>query len=279
MKLKDILQPTKKLIESRNGTPDLPTNLTDLDEYTFGLHKKELTVIGGRPSQGKSSLALWIAIQLANIGKKILFFSLEMSKEQLCERIIANLCRIDNWKLRQGSQIPKERFDMVDKMVQEMKLDIIDDSGYSYEDIILEAVGDSHHFMENQAMYDVVFIDYIQMISWVKNYRSKLDAIEEYVRELHNFAKKFNVAVVVVSQVNRGATQHKESRPTMSELKNSGSLEEVSDCVLLCYYPYKYNSEKYTQEEFYIIVEKNRHGPTGLCTVKFEPLYYDFKEK
>lgn len=254
----EILETVLKNIEERSDKPTYPTGLKDLDDLLWGLHKKELLIMGARTSQGKSSLALQFALNLAQRGQKVAYFSLEMSQEQLVERMIAYHTRINNRAIRHGiakAQL-RSHYDSLRKFSQGLKL-LIDEGGYLFEEIVevCEVLN-----------FDFVFIDYIQMVS-SKGYRSKLEAIDEYVRKLKELSKVLNFGGVIVSQVNREGV----GGMGLEHLKGSGTLEEHPDTVLLMEWDWD-------KKEYWIRVEKQRHGECGKVEVNYEPEYYTFTD-
>jgi replicative DNA helicase len=245
-------------VDQRSDKPTYPTGLKTLDDLLWGLHKKELLIMGARTSQGKSSLALQFALSLASQGQKVAYFSLEMSKEQLVERMIAYHTRINNRAIRHGlAKIQlRQHYDSLRKYSQGLKL-LIDEGGYQFEEIVEVC---------ELLKFDFVFIDYIQMVS-MKGYRSKLEAIDEYVRKFKELAKVLDFGGIIVSQVNREGADHMG----IQHLKGSGTLEEHPDTVLLM--EWDWDAKTYT-----IRVEKQRHGECGKVEVCYEPEYFAFSD-
>lgn len=257
MHVRQICHKVIQDILNRESTPSLPTNLPALDDALWGLHKKELLVIGGRTSEGKTSLATQIAFNLSQ-ASRVIFVSLEMTKEQLVERIICNHFSINSEAIRSGMC----REDIVVKQQE------IEDLFKNRQFIIVDDVGRTPESLEAEfeglpVMPDVLVVDHLQQIS-VRN-KSRLDALEEYVRYLKSFALKNNVAVVLVSQLNRGA--HEGDRPQLYHLKACGAIEEIADTAILIY-----NHKDGTE----LLIEKQRHGPTGKLNVVFEKWFYRF---
>jgi len=271
-RLDGILKNTIESIYDRGTTPKLPTNLTSLDEQIWGLHKKELLTIGARPGEGKSSLGLQIAWSLSNSNKRVLFLSLEMSKEQLTERLLSHVMEIDNIDLRHGNVTEeiKDKINEFKKIVEELPLLITDNIGYSIEEV--------NYLIENaDPPFDIVILDYIQLCR-LGRFMNRVDAITEYLRAIKELSVKHNFAAVVLSQINRAAADNKNKRPQLQQLKGSGSLEEHSDTVILLYWPY--NNEPCDDPLRYeILVEKQRNGPVGQVNLVFEPKYFKFIDR
>jgi len=272
--LPEIFAGVRKDFLSRQSTPELPTGLDDLDKIIWGLHRKELLTIGARPSVGKSALAVQLALNLNDINRNVLFISLEMSKEQIIERMFCNVANIDNLKLRQGKvdiQHFEEYFPIFERMVSAMPLLVVDNCGYDFTDV-------EKLITEMEPRPDIVFLDYIQLVSQGRH-SSKAMSVEEYFRKLKELSITYNFSMVVLSQIKRMTEQRQNKRPTMDELKWSGSLEEHSDTIMLLYWPYHYEVDYYDNKEFEIHVAKQRHGSTGLARVNFLPWHYRFENR
>jgi len=263
----------KEDLKSRKSVPQYPTKLRDLDKLIWGIHKKELFVIGARPSMGKTSLAGQLAFNLADANHNVLFISLEMSKEQIVERLFCNVTRINNLDLREGKidDKVKARMDIFDKLIENLPLCVVDRCGYNFSDI--ETL-----IKEMDPKPDIVFLDYIQLISQGRH-QNKVSAIEEYFRRLKELSISYNLAMIVLSQIRRMSEGRQNRRPTMDELKGSGSLEEHSDSVALIYWIKRSEFSHEDINEFEINVAKQRHGAIGLVKVDFFPQYFSFSDR
>ena len=255
----EIFEDLKKEIKTRDGKVKYSTGLTELDKLTFGLWKKELLVAAARTSEGKSMFTLSLAKELADIGEKVIFFSLEMSKEQLVERLLTNICHINNLDLREGKAWKQlqEKEPVFKNWIENAKLLIDDQNGYTFENIMK---------VVNLINPDWVIVDYIQMVSQ-KGYRDKLSALDEFIKEIHRVGKDKNYGTILVSQVNRQGV----GGSGMHHLKSTGTLEEHADSV----YMLEWDKEK---AEYNIRVEKNRHGACGKIKVDFKPQYSEFND-
>ena len=260
--LSEIWTDLRERLIKQKPTPEYPIGLREIDEILWGMKKSELTVIGGRTSVGKSDMALYISRQLADIGQRVVYFSLEMSKEQILQRLFSSICRVDNRLLR-GDTAKKEvdtHRVVFEDWIENIKLLIDDEYGYVYKDMVevCEIIKP-----------DFVIIDYIQMIS-TKGFRNKLDAIEEYVRMLKQLAVKMNMGVVLVSQLNRTAV----GNPTMSAMKHAGVIEEHPGIVLTLNWDWEKDPPEYR-----VNIEKNRYGEVRHnIKLNYLPQYSDFKE-
>jgi len=229
--------------------------------------------IGARPSEGKTALAGDIAFRLADNNNNVLFISLEMSKEQIVERMFCNATRTNNLKLREGglNDETRKRVVVFEKLIEELPLLIVDQCGYDFRDV--ETL-----IREMDPRPDVVFLDYIQLISQGM-YKQKFTAIEEYFRKLKELSVKYNFAMVCLSQIRRPEESRRAKRPTMDELKGSGALEEHSDTVALIYW-IKHNEYGHPDvNEFEVNIAKQRHGAIGLVKLNFFPQHYLFQDR
>ena len=257
-KVSEIYDTLKEDILQRTGEIKYPFGLSELDEKTLGVHKKELLCIGARTSAGKSAFAINMVRNLCDKNVKIAYLSLEMSSEQLVERLLTNICEIDNIELRSGRALDKvEMHDGVfRRWAEDVKLLIDDKYGYEFGNVVK---------IVEELRPDFLVLDYIQMIS-VKGFRGgKLEAIEEYVRMLKQLTIEYDMGAIILSQLNRTA----EDNPCMSKLKWAGILEEHSDSVLLL----EWNWEK---QEYLVRIAKQRHGMVGNLVVDFKPQFSKF---
>ena len=250
--LSEIYKDVQKDISVRGTVPKHQTGLIDLDEILWGLHKRELMIIGGKSSQGKSDFALNIIKNLVDEHRRIIYFSLEMSKEQLVERLLSNFCVIDNQLLRRG--LAKEAISAKEnsfiEWIDDIKLLIDDSCGY-YFDTVLDVC--------NNIKPEFIVIDYIQMIS-IRGHKSKLEAIEDYVRRLKQYANENNVGIILLSQLNKEG-----------DLKWAGVLREHPDTVLLLNWDWE-------KQEYIVTIDKQRHGEIGKIKLEYLPQYSLFKD-
>jgi len=255
----ELSSKVKEEIFNRTGEIEYPTGLTQLDNMLWGLHKKEVTVIGARTSMGKTVMAIHLAKELADANCTVLYLTLEMGAIQICERLVTNICEFNNIKLREGEDlyILEERISLFENWAKRVDLYIDDQSGY-HIDKLFEAV--------KRCQPDFVIIDYIQMISTLE-FNNKLHAIEDFVKEIKKMGEARNFGTILISQINREGVD----RPYMHHLKHAGILEEHPDTVLLLHWDSF--GGRYT-----IFVEKQRHGIVGKVEVKFEPQFNRFTD-
>lgn len=261
-----VLSITTRL-ENQTGKPELQTNIRVIDDYCQGLHKGQIFTIGGRPGDGKTSLMLQIALGLVKNQVKTTIISLEMTAEQVMERLFSLEMEVDtfaNQKLA-GQFIPKRVFDALCELgnySQEWKkyLHIIDDFGYTTAEMI--RLFDDIYEDKPQ----VVLIDHLQHIRCEN--RKTLEAIDDYLLMTKEFAKKNGICFVVLSQVNRQGNE----KPTLAHLKSSGKIEEISDSVLLI----ETDKLKLDQNNCKFHIAKQRYGPVGTHELYFCGAYTKF---
>ena len=258
---------TEEMFSKRGKAPEMPIlSIPKLDHFLWGLHRKELTMIGARPSNGKSILAIQLAWDMAKQGKNVYFMSLEMASPRIMERIFTYEYCIDNsdiWKgaVRTDAKIA-HKWDMFKKQIANTKLIISDMIGRTAQDLeTIEKAFSKHP--------DVIIIDHLNEISSEQN---KFIAIEQYLSKIREMAIRRNVALVLCCQVNRSSRTDEDKTPQLHQLKGSGSIEEKADNVILLHYPYLYD-KSISQNELHIIVAKNRYGATGYGKVHIYPQY------
>lgn len=278
MKIKELLKSIESNILNRDNVPEIPTGLTDLDNLIWGFKRKETIVIAGRPSQGKSSLSLFLAYKMAQLGRfKVAVFSLEMGKEEIAERFLAMATHTNNEHIMKGalSEEGKQVIHEYITDVADIELYIHDDIGFKWQDV-------EKYIVEEKP--DILFVDFIQMIT-ANQGQTEREAYSEYIRKAKIFVKQYNCCIVLNSQINRNPDIHAKipDIPKMSELKGSGALEEGSDKVIICHWYWKYHAKKedgseYSKYDYALYVAKNRNGRTGLVQVIFVPENYNFKD-
>jgi len=280
------------------GIVGVPTGLTDLDDRLGGLHKSDLVIIAGRPSMGKTALATNIAFNAAkkmqDEGRKssIAFFSLEMSSEQLSTRILGEQSRIKSNDIRTG-RISEEQFDKfieTSKNVSELPLYIDETPAIS-----IAALSNRARRIKRLYGLDMVVVDYIQLMR-ASNFRDgRVQEISEITQGLKALAKELSVPVLALSQLSRAVEQRDDKKPQLSDLRESGSIEQDADVVIFVYrqsyylkakeprpatvehaeWQAKMNEVSHLAE---LLISKQRHGPTGNITLEFEEMFTKFKD-
>lgn len=277
--LRHSLPEIKQFLFSRGSTPDLPlTTIPIFSDFVWGIQRKCLTIIGARTSEGKSTLALQIAYDLAAQNKTVLFLSLETTVEKMGARLFCLHNRYNNVKAFRGGVVNDPYlWSKFESEISEIPLIINDMLGKSWEDI-------DRVIRDCDLKPDVVIVDYIQTIS-NRDGMNKLDTINEYIRRFREMSIRHDFAGIICSQVNRSIADDKAQGPQLHQLKSSGFLEEHADVVYLLSWPFKNlqpaDGKVATYEQihkFIAYVAKNKDGQTGYRKLKFTPEYYLFED-
>ena len=260
--------------EDKDKYKGFTTGFSDLDNVMTGLNKSDLILIGARPAMGKTSFALNIARNVSAIAKKrVLFFSLEMSKEQLAQRVLATEARVSSSKMRNG-YITEDEWQRLFTAAE-----VLNGCELYFDDTANITVTEMKAKTRKLKGVDCVIIDYLGLITSNKRTENRTTEVSDITRNLKMMAKELKIPVICCAQLNRGTEgRGKSHRPQLSELRESGSIEQDADIVLMLYREDYYQNEKddnepVTEEEakgpktVEVIVAKNRHGETG--TVKF----------
>ena len=255
------------------------TGLRDLDTLTGGLYPGELIVIPGRPSMGKSAVALWMALQAARQGKAVAFFSVEMSKEDNVMRLLSMLSGIDADRIRfKGTnQSERIRLEAAQKELDRLPITIEYCGSDTVEDIRAKA-----QVLYKQDKLEFLFIDYLNLINIVvskTNLQETTDlALGNITRKIKLMAEEMQIPVVLLAQMNR-ESEHRQAPhfPVLSDLRNSGAIEQIADVVIFVYRAEKYNIfyDPKTKEDLrgigLLMVAKNRNGATGVAKFRYNP--------
>ena len=253
------------------------TGFTDLDRSITGLNKSDLVIIGARPAMGKTSLALNMARNTAMLGKKkVVFFSLEMTKEQLAQRVLSTEARVESTKMRTGNITSDEwaRLATATSLLSNCEL--------SFDDTSNMTVPEMKSRIRRLRDVDAVFVDYLQLMKSGQRIENRVQEVSEITRNLKLMAKDLNIPVVVLAQLARSTEgRGKSHKPQLSDLRESGSIEQDADIVIMLY-----RKEYYTDDEGEIpeedkpaineaefIISKNRHGPTNTVKVAWNGDY------
>ena len=246
----------------------VPSGFTDLDELTAGFQAGDLVIIAARPSVGKTALVLNIAQHVGTkTGRTVGIFSLEMSKEQLFIRMLTSEARIDSHRLRTGFLVESDwgRLSHALGTLSEAKVFIDDTPGIG----VLEMRAKSRRLMAEHGL-DVLIIDYIQLMQGRGRFENRTLELAAISRSLKMLAKELNVPVIILSQLSRAPESRSDHRPMLSDLRESGALEQDADVVMLLFRPDQYPDVKPEDENMAEInVAKQRNGPTGLVRLAF----------
>ena len=284
--IKEILWSTfehiERLQESESGITGVPTGFADLDRMTTGLQKGDLCIVAARPSMGKTSFALNVAANAAiahNIPVAI--FSLEMSSEQLVQRLLCAEGRIDAQKLRRGKLSPEEHQRLAGAAghLNTAPIWIDDQPGTNVLEIRAKARRLQSELRSDGKELGMILIDYMQLMSGAGSSESRVQEVSQISRGLKALARELEVPVVAMSQLSRGPEQRTDKRPMLSDLRESGSIEQDADVVMFLYRP-EYYAPAETREELEgkseLIIGKQRNGPTGVVQLFFQKSYTRF---
>lgn len=271
--IKNLLSNIHRELTSRGGSPKLPiSSLPELNRILWGLKEGAITIIGARTSQGKSSLSLQMAYDLANQNIPVLFLSLEMTEGDLLERLFCQVEQVDNFDLLCGrintNPEIQAKWQSFKNIVEKIPLLITCGIGRNFPEII-ELIG-----LVNPKPR-AVFIDYVQNISSKPG--ETRETINEYIRQFNKLAMQHKFAGVLCSQINRGAAQNKENEPALAQLKESGFLEEAAHCCILLHWENFYDHAR-PESTYKVIIAKNRSGKTGDHFLEYNPKHYLFTE-
>ncbi len=247
--------------EHRGELLGVPTGFDDLDRMTGGLQRSDMIVVAGRPGQGKTSLLLNIALNAAKrFQQRVAIFSLEMSHAQLTERLVAQEAGIDSQRLRTGDLRDEEwpRFVQAQAALGDVPIVIDDTPALSISQLRAKARRlDADHGL------DLILVDYLQLMTTDRRSENRNQEVAALSQGLKNLARELNVPVVVASQLSRAVEQRMDKRPMLSDLRDSGAIEQDSDVVLFLYRDGAYHDTCETPNATELIVAKHRKGPTG----------------
>lgn len=257
-----------KLYENKAGLTGLPTGFRDLDRMTSGLQPSDLILVAARPSMGKTAFTLNIA---QNVGvrqhKTVAFFSLEMSQEQLVQRLLCQIAHIDSQKLRTGQLNSDEEWtrltDACDKLY-ESPIYIDDTPGISVAEMRSKA-----RRLKSEHGLDLIIVDYLQLMQG-RNAESRQQEISEISRFLKALARELKVPLIALSQLSRSVESRQDKRPMLSDLRESGALEQDADIVSFLYREDYYDKETENQHITEVILAKHRNGPVGSVKLYFK---------
>jgi len=259
----------EQLFEHKRLVTGVPTGFVDLDEMTRGLQPGDLVIIAARPSMGKTSLVLNIAQHVAVQGEHTVgFFSLEMSKESLFIRLLTSEAQIDSHRLMSGHIADRDysRISHALEKLSSMRLFIDDTANIS----VLEMRAKSRRLQAEHSL-SLIVVDYIQLMSARGRYENRTLELASISRSLKGLAKELNVPIVVLSQLSRAPESRSDHRPQLSDLRESGALEQDADVVILIYRDDAYNRDPNNPDAgtAELILAKQRNGPTGIVRLAF----------
>lgn len=282
--IQEVLVKAQQELEflAKNGgdVTGIPTGFYDLDKRTTGFHGNELIIIAGRPGMGKSALAINMATNMAvNYKKSVALFNLEMGSTQIVNRMLSSVGQINSQKLRTG------KLDHTDWKKYNETLSLLADTKFYIDDTpgitVSEIRSKCRRLKNSDKGLDCIIIDYLQLISSSNKYSGqRTNEVSEISRDLKKLAMELEVPVIALAQLSRGVEQREDKRPLMSDLKESGSIEQDADIVMFLYCDdyYKFKSKDRPQlSPTELIISKHRSGGTGTIDLIFERTYTNFK--
>jgi len=272
--MKQIVSKTIDYIDDiKESGAGLSTGFKSIDKLLNGLRNGTLTVIAGRPSMGKSTLAMNFANNISKT-KSVLFYSLEMTQVQLMMKIVSSETDIPLWKVERNqlTESENDRWYKALAKAGDKNMTIIDKGGISAEDIVVKA-----RQLHGQHELGVIIVDYLQIMNYKKE--KEVSELGNITRELKYLSKELDIPVILLSQLSRGVEYRGNKRPLMSDLRSSGEIEQDADVIIMCYRDEYYTKEASTEKGIAeIIIAKNRMGQSGFVQCKFEGDYSKFSD-
>ena len=265
----EVYEQVEALHESGSDISGIPTGFIDFDHYSSGLHNSDMVVIAARPGMGKTAFVLGMAKNIAIKEKiPIAVFSLEMSKQQVAQRLMSAQSRIDLQRLRDGKIRENEwtRLASAIEKLAECKIYIDDSAFLTVMDLRSRA-----RMMASTFGIKLLVVDYLQLMQSTANYRgNKVLEITEISQNLKSIAKELNIPVIAVSQLSREVEKREKKRPQLSDLRESGSIEQDADMVAFIYRDEYYDEQSSKKGQAELIIAKHRNGPTGSVNLQFD---------
>ncbi|MBU3916563.1 replicative DNA helicase [bacterium] len=280
--IKDVLSTSfarlEEISESKGDITGLPTGFVDLDKITAGLQTSDLIIVAARPSMGKTAFALNIATYVAKWKESkgaVLVFSLEMSKEQLAMRMLTAESKIDGKRMRSGNleQEDWDKLAMATDKLSEVPIYINDSSNLTPYELVTVCKQLNKELEDGVSL---VIVDYLQLMHGNKATNSREQEIAEISRSMKGLAKDLNIPVIALSQLNRALENRSDKHPQLSDLRESGSLEQDADIILFIYRDEVYNEDSDKKGIAEIIIAKHRNGPIGTINLAFIGKYTKF---
>lgn len=275
--IKEVLNKTRsdleRLAETKGEITGLATGWYDFDKLTAGLHENEFIIIAARPAMGKTAFALNLATNIAkNTDKAVALFNLEMGAEQLAQRILSSLGQVEGFKLRTGKLMNEDwkRLNEAISQLSDTNMMIDDTPGITIGEIRAKC----RRLASSEQGLSIVIIDYLQLISGGRNYGSnRQQEVSDISRSLKTLAMELHVPVIALAQLSRQVEAREDKRPIMSDLRESGSIEQDADIVSFLYRDDYYNKEARREDDTSIselIIGKHRNGPTATIELLFK---------
>ncbi|MGH9282228.1 MAG: replicative DNA helicase, partial [Acidimicrobiales bacterium] len=273
--LRDLLEQSldhlEALYERGESITGVPTGYTDLDERLAGLQPSNLVIVGARPSMGKTSFALGMVAHAAmSAGTPVLLFSLEMSSQEITQRLLCAEARVDATRMRNGRLLETDwpKISHAIGRLGEAPIYVDDNPNLTIMDIRAKA-----RRLKSREGLGLVVVDYIQLMTGRTSAENRQVEVSELSRGLKILARELQVPVVALSQLSRNLESRADKRPMLADLRESGSLEQDADVVMFLYRDEVYNAESSDRGTAEVIVSKHRNGPTGICQLAFLSQY------
>ena len=271
--LTDAFERIENLQKNKGALRGLKTGFRDIDKKTAGFQKGDLIIVGARPAMGKTTFAQNLAYNIASINKKgVLFFSMEMAANEIIERMISDVSGVNNWNIRTGNVSDDEFAKIGDAMAEMNEIPIYIDDTSSMT--IMELRNKARRAMHDHDI-GIVIVDYLQLISGSDRYAgNRVQEVTEISRGLKILARELNIPVVALAQLSRNVTGRDNPRPVLSDLRESGSIEQDADLVMFLHRPdyYKQNDDNYEETHITeLLIAKHRHGEVGKIELYFHP--------
>ncbi len=275
--IESTIEELQRRLESDGSLSGVPSGFDDLDKLTGGLQSSDLMILAARPGMGKTALVLNIATNAAFAGRSVAIFTLEMSKEQLMSRVLSSVSRVDSSRLRKGDLSEEEQDRLMEgaRRLYECKslLGIDETPAIS----LMELRSRCRRYHKENGL-DLIIIDYLQLMTASSTRsESREREISEISMGLKGLAKELNVPVIALAQLNRGPDARPDKRPKLSDLRESGSMEQDADMILFVYRDEYYNPNSESAGIAEVLVAKNRHGATTTIKLAYQPSFVSFQ--
>jgi len=274
---RDYYDEMEKLLEIGAGTIGMPTGFNDLDLLLGGFHKSDLIVFAGRPGMGKTSWMLSVALNVARRDRRIAIFTMEMGVEQMVQRLISMETGIRIQQLRTADISAREHTRLTEAIGRISNLPLFIDDTPSITPVEMRT---KCRRLQHEYGLDMVMVDYMQLMSAGRAYENnRVQEISYISRSLKELARELNVTVLSTAQLSRAVEQREDKRPQLSDLRESGTIEQDADAVLFLYRDAVYNPD--TTEfpnQALVLLSKHRHGPTGSVHLEFQQSYTRFRD-
>ena len=265
--IENTIEKLEYLYKRKNDLTGLTSGFKTLDSFTSGWHNSDLIIVAARPAMGKTSFCLNIAENAALKGKvPVAIFSLEMSREQLVQRMLSSRTMIDQQKIRTGRLLDKDWINIINSIgpLAEAEIYIDDTPSISVREIRAKT-----RRLKAEKGLGLIVIDYLQLMSSGRRSESRQQEISEISRSLKALARELDVPIIALSQLSRAVEQSQDKRPALSHLRESGALEQDADMVMFLYREEYYNPETEKKAIAEVIIAKYRHGPVGTVELAF----------